>query len=851
MQLIGSYSLGDGQGGVEPDRVGPATSGCLTVRAGRLARIAALSIGVGILAACDSAEERAENHFQTALSFLQAGEVEPALAEFRKVFQLDGSHEEARQIYARIERDQGKMVSSFAHYLRLVEHHPDNMEARRALAEMALASDDLDAVRRHVPAASRVAPDDEVILAIDNALDYFDAVTERNETARELTVEVAERMIDDNPLLYGAWKVVISESMRQEDWNAALARIDGAFLALARPDESLHFKRLEVLRHLHDAGALEAQLLSMLERFPDRPELKQELVELYERQKQFDAAEAFLRGENDTESPEVEPTQRLVEFLEVYRGPRVAIAELDRIIAGGGRNERAFRAMRAGLNFSSGTTIDAIAELRELLIDADDSDLTREIQVSLGRILLTTGGAPEGRALIEEVLAQNRVNLAAIKLKADWLIDDGNTTNAVVLLREGLGHAPDDAELLIKLARAYEVNGDRQLMGEMLLRAVEASGRAASESLRYSGYLLEEENYSAAEGVLIEALRVAPEDMSLLTVLGGIYLQTGNWDSIGNVIEALQQIEDGDALELATELSKKKRDAETWAVEMAAFLDNLSRDPKLTNSSDIALIRSMLAKNDSTGARVRLAALLEADPNSADLRIVDAQADSIEGRAHSARRTYRSLLEEDPERELVWMALYRLDAANDKKDAASETLKEALVALPDSPNLLWLRAGELELAGDVEGAIAIYESLYAQNSSSSVVSNNLASLLAMHRDDQESLDRAHDVARRLRGSDVGEFQDTYGWIAYRRGEYEEAKAHLEYAAKALPGNATVLFHLAMAEASLKNDSAALSAFRRSLALVDPNDPPPFIDVLTSEIERLISIGTEKGRGAGQ
>lgn len=851
LQIEKPSSPGAGEDGLCSFSFRQLSPGFLTRRVRRLSRITTLAVALTILTACDSAEDRAEGHFQTALSFLQAGEVEPALVEFRKVFQLDGSHEEARQIYARIERDQGRMVSAFSHYLRLVEHHPDNIEARRALAEIALGADDLDTVRRHIPAGLRVAPEDDVILSINNALKYFDAITERNPTARELAVVEAERMLDQNPLLFGAWKVTISEQILQENWEGALAQIDGAFAALARPNESLHFQRLEALRHLNDVEALEAQILSMLDMFPDRTELKEELVALYERQRKLDEAEAFLRGENSGGLPEIEPTRRLIEFLEAYRGPRIAIAELDRIIAMGGDNQRAFRAMRARLNFSSGTTIDAIAELRQLLIDADDSPLTQEIKVSLGQILLTTGGAPEGRALIEDVLSQERANLEAVKLKADWLIDDENTTSAIVLLREALGHAPDDPELLISLARAYEVNGDRQLMGEMLLRAVEASGRAASVSLRYVGYLLEAENYAAAEGVLIEALRESPGDLTLLTMLGKIYLTTGNWDRIGNVVESLQNVEGGDALALATELSAKKREAESWAVEMANFLDDLSRDPKLTNSADIALIRSMLAKNDSTGARLRLASLLEANPESVDLRFVDAHAKSIEGKSAAARRTYLDLLKDNVEREQLWMALYRLDAKTDNAELASRTLENALEALPDSANLLWLRAGELELAGDVDGAIAIYENLYAKNPSSSIVSNNLASLLAMHRDDPESLERAHDVARRLRGSDVGEFQDTYGWIAYRRGEYDEAKAHLEYASKALPGNSAVFFHLAMAEAKLKNDGAALSAFRRSLALADADDPPPFVDVVTSEIERLISIGTEKGRGSGQ
>ena len=44
------------------------------------------------LAACDTAEERAEAHYQRALALLAAGDDERAMVEFRNVFRLNGEH---------------------------------------------------------------------------------------------------------------------------------------------------------------------------------------------------------------------------------------------------------------------------------------------------------------------------------------------------------------------------------------------------------------------------------------------------------------------------------------------------------------------------------------------------------------------------------------------------------------------------------------------------------------------------------------------------------------------------------------------------------------------------------------
>jgi tetratricopeptide (TPR) repeat protein len=96
-----------------------------------------------------------------------------------------------------------------------------------------------------------------------------------------------------------------------------------------------------------------------------------------------------------------------------------------------------------------------------------------------------------------------------------------------------------------------------------------------------------------------------------------------------------------------------------------------------------------------------------------------------------------------------------------------------------------LGAGQLPRGlGDFEGAIALYEQLYEMLPNAPVLANNLASLISTYRDDEESLERAYTIARRLRGTDLAPFQDTYGWIAYRRGEYQDALEHLEPAAAA-------------------------------------------------------------------
>ncbi|MGC9418483.1 MAG: tetratricopeptide repeat protein, partial [Rhodovulum sp.] len=144
-------------------------------------------------------------------------------------------------------------------------------------------------------------------------------------------------------------------------------------------------------------------------------------------------------------------------------------------------------------------------------------------------------------------------------------------------------------------------------------------------------------------------------------------------------------------------------------------------------------------------------------------------------------------------------------------------------------NLLWAKASFEEQDGDVDGAIEIYETLYAQNSSSVVVANNLASLLATYRDDAASLDRAWTIARRLRDADAPALQDTYGWILHRRGNSAEALPYLEAAAQGLPNDPLVQYHLGQAYIALDQPQDALEQFRKAVEIAGPADTRPQIE----------------------
>jgi len=145
-------------------------------------------------------------------------------------------------------------------------------------------------------------------------------------------------------------------------------------------------------------------------------------------------------------------------------------------------------------------------------------------------------------------------------------------------------------------------------------------------------------------------------------------------------------------------------------------------------------------------------------------------------------------------------------------------------------------------------SIEIYESLYERNSDSVVVANNLASLLATYRTDDASLERAWTIARRFRDVEIPAMQDTYGWIAHRRGDSEEAVSYLEAAATALQNDAIVQYHLGVVYMELAQTTKALAQFQRVEELAGPTDQRAQIADARARIETLQAPAPSEGTG---
>ncbi len=783
-------------------------------------RTATALVLVATLAACESSEDRAEKYFQSGLSLLEEGDVERALIEFRNVFNLNGSHREARQTYARIVREQGQLREATGQYLRLVEQYPDDLIGRVALSEMAFARQDWDEFDRHTNAAVELAPDDPSVQVLAVARDYRQAAVDEDGPARDAAFDRVLALSEaqpENPILL---QLEIDGHVRNTALSDALDAIERA-LVLTPDNRQLYNSRISLLAQLQDYDALEAELRDMVTRFPEDDTVKQTLIRFYMSRQEQDKAEAFLREISDPDAEDPGLYLSLLQFIGQVRGQEAMMAELDKVIPVA-KNPALYQSMRAGLVFRQGDRTQAIAEMEQILDGAESSEQIRRIKVDLARMLTQTGNEVGARRLVEEVLTEDATQVDALAMRAAWQIEGDETDAAIATLRTALDQDPQNVRAMTLMSQAYMRAGNRNLSRDFLSLAVEASGEAPTESVRYARFLNEEGRHAPAEQILIASLRTARNNPAVLTELGRTYLLMEDMPRLRQVVETLKGLGTPETDRVAAGLETSLVERERGTDAAISFLENISEDWDNQLTATTAVIRARLISGEIDAALETARTALAEDPADPERRYMMAATQAAAGDLASAEAGYRSLVEEYGDRPRIWLELIRTLGAQGKRAEIPALVDAGLAANPGAPDLLWVRAGNLEQTGDIQGAIAIYEEMYAQNSNSVIVANNLASLLASYRDDPDSLERAAAVAQRLRESNVPAFQDTWGWISFRQGNPEAAVAPLEAAAAGLPRDPLVQYHLGRTYEALNRPNDAIAQYVKAVELAGPN-----------------------------
>jgi putative PEP-CTERM system TPR-repeat lipoprotein len=373
-------------------------------------------------------------------------------------------------------------------------------------------------------------------------------------------------------------------------------------------------------------------------------------------------------------------------------------------------------------------------------------------------------------------------------------------------LRTALRDQPTNILLIAQLAQAYIRSGDVALAEQTLRQAVQANPRDAQTRLALAQFLVNKGQPDKARPVLDQLVKDDPNNLQALEGYARLLLMVNDPAGALQAATTLQTLQPKSATGYylgGVALQAGKRDDEARkSFETALQLDPASLD------SLIALAQLDLAAGKEADALARIDAQIAARPNEARLHNLRGDLLMALKRPADATLSYAAAVKLQP----GWSQPYRGQAvafiAAGQRDRGMEALKSGLTQTGGSSDLA-ADLATLYLADNrIDDAIAVYDGVLERDPNNLVVLNNLAMLLATHRTDAASLERAEKLVTPLAKTDNPAFLDTYGWVLYKRGRHSDAIPFLQKAFAKAPQAQEISYHLGIAQLKAGRTSEA-------------------------------------------
>jgi Flp pilus assembly protein TadD len=429
-----------------------------------------------------------------------------------------------------------------------------------------------------------------------------------------------------------------------------------------------------------------------------------------------------------------------------------------------------------------------IVEMEEFSASHPDD---RAVRTRLIQAYNASGREADAAQYLSRIIQKNPKDAEALEQRAEWEVRRGYTVEAERDLTQALQFRPDAAPIHFLIAAVAQAKGEVQNERRELLEAIRLSPTMLAARIALADAYLRDKDPKAA----LDALDRAPEQVKALprfqVARNAVLLAAGKYGEAEKSLDAGLASKPTPALRMqkAALLFGNKHFDEA----RGAYRQVLALSPENIAALQ-GIAQTYAAQGQREAALKTIAEAARENPQSADRALLLANWQVITGKRDEARASLLHAQQLDPKREQVAWALARLDFVEGR---LPEARKEATAAIEANPMAVPPRQvlAQVEMVENKPAAVAQYRKILELAPRDLLALNNLAFLLA---DDPHQLDEAvrsaEDVVRLA--PNVAAYQDTLGWLYYRRGTYQEAVRHLREAVEKEP-TPRHKYHLAM------------------------------------------------------
>lgn len=509
-------------------------------------------------------------------------------------------------------------------------------------------------------------------------------------------------------------------------------------------------------------------------------------------------------------------------------------------------SEDALRRYTSGRLFEErGDLESALTEFnRALLADPFSPSLLLRLSDLSGR----RGEPQRSLEFADRALAVDPDNARALWLRGAALFNLSRPQESLIPLQRAAELDSSNAEYLKTLARVAESLDRPDLVARAFRRVVWIDDEDGEAWFQIAAADARLGRFAEADSALTQALAINPARPGVFFLRGWIRESLGHTDEAIALYRQHLGVHAGDQItrrRLIDLLAGAKRYPEAYR-EAQELTRSRPADPDaLEVQADLALELGKSAEADALLASLRRAAPTEAEGltrsvavlsrhkrGKEGIRLADAWADAhpndpagemLSARAHAldgdfktaadrARRAVALAPDSLQSRRLLARILQDAKRWTEAESELREVLKRSTDDLQPSLDLAFCQ----QQRGDLAASEATVRDVLKRHPGSATALNFLGYLLA---DQNRQLEEAEGLVRRAveQDPDNGAYVDSMGWVFYRLGRLEAARAELERAVSLTGGDPVVREHLGDVYSSLRLLDRAREQYRLSLA----------------------------------
>ncbi len=487
-----------------------------------------------------------------------------------------------------------------------------------------------------------------------------------------------------------------------------------------------------------------------------------------------------------------------------------------------------------------------------LTIDPSNSATMYEI----ARIYADDGNFPAALTYAENAVKYNGSNVWYKEFLAQLYAETGRMDESIEVYKSIIEEYPNNFNYYYNLGSLYSSQGRYDEALQLYEELEERLGLNQELAMQRQLIYIEKGDYKAALEEIQKLIDANPEDVRLYGMKAEIYEQLGEEEKAVKIYESMLVIEPENGLVLLAlyEISQKNGEEE----KARDYLHRAFSSPGLGIDVKVNILLNYLSRKDFDSRKDDIKTLAQKleEAHPADAKSYAIHGDILYnlGELEPARNKFKKAVEIDPNRPPIWQQIVTIDSQLSDFDAMKNDSEAAMELFPQLPIFYLfngialiqnknydeaidiLNSGKNLVVDDNQILAQFYSSLgdayhsLGQNSQSDnayemalklepnnvVVLNNFAYYLSERGVD---LDKAETMAKKANdlSPNVASFQDTYGWVLYKKENYKNALFWINEALKNGGDKDPVVYeHLGDVHLKLKNREEAVEAWKKAL-----------------------------------